>query len=131
MIKFMKLLLTTLLGVIVLSGCTHLDGLLKDKVQQKVEFDPGRLDADGLYGPADGKRSLSYEFCIPAHVNTARQVMSIDPTAIVYKESPGRLQCGKEQYLVIGETYQANYLVTLKRLAELEYVTRIQEVFFE
>lgn len=132
MIKFMKLLkLITLPVVIVLSGCTHLDGLLKDKIQQKVEFDLGRLDADGLYGPADGKRSLSYEFCIPAHVNTARQVMSIDPTAIVYKESPGRLQCGKEQYLVIGDTYQGSYLVTLKKLVELEYVTRIVEAHFE
>ncbi len=124
-------LVAILLSALVLSACSHLDGLLKDKVQQKVEFDLTRLDADGLYGPADGKRSLSYEFCIPAHVNTARQVMSIDLTAIVYKESPGRLQCGKEQYLVVGDTYQANYLVILKKLVELQYVTRIQEAFFE
>lgn len=128
----MKLLkLMTPLCAVVLSGCTHLDGLLKDRVQEKVAFDLSRLDADGLYGPSDGKRSLSYEFCIPAHVNTARQVMSIDPTAIVYKESPGRLQCGKEQYLVIGDTYQGNYLVILKKLVELEYVTRIVEAYFE
>ncbi|WBA85095.1 hypothetical protein [Endozoicomonas sp. GU-1] len=79
----------------------------------------------------NGKRSLSYEFCIPAHVNTARQVMYIDPTAIVYKESPGRLQCNEEQYLVVGNTHQPNYLVTLKKLAELIYVTQIQETFFE
>ncbi len=129
-------LCVTMLGVFLLSACSHLDGFLRGndqqkKIQQKVEFDLGRLDADGLYGPADGKRSLSYEFCIPAHVNTARQVMSIDPTAIVYKESPGRLQCGKQQYLVVGDTYQVGYLVTLEKLAELEYVTRIQEAFFE
>ena len=119
------------LSAFLLSACHHLDGLLKDKVQQKIEFDLTRLDADGLYGPEDGKRSLSYEFCIPAHVNTARQVMSIDPSAIVYKESPGRLQCDKEQYLVVGDTYQANYLVTLKKLVELTYITRIQQAFFE
>ncbi|MFK0571753.1 hypothetical protein [Endozoicomonas sp.] len=124
-------LCATALGVFLLSGCSYLDGLLKDRVQEKVAFDLSRLDADGLYGPADGKRSLSYEFCIPAHVNTARQVMSIDSTAIVYKESPGRLQCGKEQYLVIGDTYQAGYLVTLKNLAALEYVTRIEQAYFE
>ncbi|MBO9483020.1 MULTISPECIES: hypothetical protein [Gammaproteobacteria] len=124
-------LFAIVLGAILLSACSHLDGLLKDKVQQKVAFDLTRLDADGLYGPADGKQSLSYEFCIPAHVNTARQVMYIDPTAIVYKESPGRLQCDEEQYLVVGDTNQPNYLVTLKKLVELTYVTRIQEAFFE
>lgn len=124
-------LLAIVLSALLLSACSYLDGLLKDKVQQKVTFDLTRLDADGLYGPADGKRALSYEFCIPAHVNTARQVMSIDPTAIVYKESPGRLQCGNEQYLVVGNTHQVNYLVTLKNLVELSYVTRIQEAFFE
>ena len=96
-----------------------------------MTFDLTRLNTDGLYGPPDGKRSLSYEFCIPAHVNAARQVMSIDPTAIIYKESPGRLQCGKEQYLVVGDTYQTGYLVTLKNLVELEYITRIVEVYFE
>ncbi|MGO0309286.1 hypothetical protein ACTL6P_22345 [Endozoicomonas acroporae] len=124
-------LFAIVLSALLLSACSHLDGLLKDKVQQKVAFDLTRLDADGLYGPADGKRSLSYEFCIPAHVNTARQVMYIDPTAIVYKESPGRLQCDEEQYLVVGDTNQPNYLVTLKKLAELTYVTQIQEAFFE
>lgn len=124
-------LFAIVLSAFLLSACSYLDDLLKDKIQHKIEFDLTRLDADGLYGPADGKRSLSYEFCIPAHVNTARQVMYIDPTAIVYKESPGRLQCGKEQYLVVGDTNQANYLVTLKKLVELSYVTRIQEAFFE
>ncbi|USE37775.1 hypothetical protein [Endozoicomonas sp. SCSIO W0465] len=129
-------LFVIVLSAFLLSACSHLDGLLKGsaqqkKIQQKVTFDLTRLDDDGLHGPADGKRSLSYEFCIPARVNTARQVMSIDPTAIVYHESPGRLQCGKEQYLVIGDTYQANYRGTLEKLVELEYVTRIQEAFFE
>ncbi|MGI2029798.1 hypothetical protein [Endozoicomonas acroporae] len=124
-------LFAIVLSALLLSACSHLDGLLKDKVQEKVAFDLTRLDSDGLYGPADGKRSLSYEFCIPAHVNTARQVMYIDPTAIVYKESPGRLQCDEEQYLVVGDTNQPNYLVTLKKLAELTYVTQIQEAFFE
>ena len=97
----------------------------------KIGFDINALDKEGLVGEPGGKVAIDYEFCIPAHVNTARQVMSIDPTAIVYKESSGRLQCGKEQYLVVGDTYQANYLVTLKKLVELEYATRIQEAFFE
>lgn len=124
-------LFAILLSVVLLSACSYLDGILKEKAQKKVEFDLTRLDADGLYGPADCKRSLSYEFCIPAHENTAREVLSIDPTAIIYKESPGRLQCGRQQYLVVGDTSQVNYLLTLKKLVELEYVTRIQEAFFE
>ncbi|MCK5191008.1 MAG: hypothetical protein KAR12_13230, partial [Methylococcales bacterium] len=32
----------------------------------KIEFDITKLNQQGLYGPADGLRSLSYEFCIPA-----------------------------------------------------------------
>ncbi|WP_422447665.1 MULTISPECIES: hypothetical protein [unclassified Endozoicomonas] len=124
-------LFAIVLSALLLSACSYVDGVLREKIQPKIEFDLTRLDADGLYGPAGGKRSLSYEFCIPANVNTARQVMYIDPTAIVYEESPGRLQCDQQQYLVVGDTHQPNFLVTLENLAELPYVTKIQEAFFE
>ena len=35
----------------------------------KITFDMSRLDKDGLYGPPNGKRALSYEFCIPKTEN--------------------------------------------------------------
>lgn len=127
--KLTKLII--LLGVVLLSGCAQVNSLLKDRAQSKMAFDLNRLDADGLYGPAGGKRSLSYEFCIPADVDAVQEVISIDSTAIVYKESPGRLQCGNGQYLVVGDTHQSNYLLTLNRLVGLEYVKRITEAHFE
>lgn len=36
-----------------------------DEIWRKITFDITRLDPDGLYGPPDGKRARSYEFCIP------------------------------------------------------------------
>jgi heat shock protein HslJ len=46
---------------------------------RKVEFDLSRLDAQGLYGPHDGLRSLDYEFCIPATQAHLDEVRAIDP----------------------------------------------------
>ena len=37
------------------------------RTQQKITFDVTSLDQDGLYGPPNGKRALSYEFCIPGY----------------------------------------------------------------
>lgn len=121
--------LTVVLTLLV-TGCSIV-GMNRDTLQEKVGFDLKRLDKDGLYGPADGKRALSYEFCIPGTIENAREVMQIDPSIIIYKDSPGRLQCGKDQYLAMGDTFQVDYRATLKKLTELDYVTRIVEVFFE
>lgn len=100
-------------------------------VSPKIRFDTTRLDADGLVGPVDGKRSVSYEFCIPDTTAARAEVQTIDPTARFMPGSPGRSGCARDQALVIGETHQANHLQVLNRLAALPYVTSIQESFFE
>ncbi|WP_299733425.1 hypothetical protein [uncultured Endozoicomonas sp.] len=120
-----------LLSAFLLSGCSYLNSFMGSSSQQKIEFQLDQLDTDGLYGPEDGKRSVSYEFCIPGVVEYAQQVMSIDQTAIIYKDSPGRIQCKKYEYLVIGETSQPDFKTTLHNLATLDYVTRIVEAHFE
>lgn len=119
----------TLLAIVMLSACSQLG--IQGASPEKVDFDLSQLDARGLYGPDDGKQSISYEFCIPANPDNIVQVLAIDPTAIIYRRSPGRVQCTQDQHLVIGNTHQDNYRATLKALGQLEYVTRISQTFFE
>jgi hypothetical protein len=98
---------------------------------QKITFDVSELDESGLYGPPDGKRALSYEFCIPDTVQHRTEVKRIDPTVKFFAESPGRIGCKENENLCIGSTHQKDFRGVLQRLAELTYVQRIDESFFE
>ena len=98
---------------------------------QKITFDISRLDESGLYGPPDGKRALSYEFCIPDTVQHRTEVKRIDQTVKFFAQSPGRIGCGESENLCIGSTHQEDFRGVLQRLAELTYVQRIDESFFE
>lgn len=97
----------------------------------KIKFDLDRLNEQGLQGPPDGLRSLSYEFCIPDDDAFIRQVMEIDQSAQVYRGSPGRVGCGEGWLLVIGDTHQPGFRETLEQLARLDYVKEILEAHFE
>lgn len=100
--------------------------------QNKIGFDLNQFDENGLYGPEDGKRSLDYEFCLPANNATyANQVLSIDPTLDFYERSPGRIGCDETQELVIGNTGQPNFREVLMTLAALDYIERIEPVYWE
>ncbi len=79
----------------------------------------------------DGKRALSYEFCIPDTVQNRTEVKRIDPTVKFFAESPGRIGCGESESLCIGSTHQKDFRRVLQRLAELTYMQRIDESFFE
>jgi len=83
------------------------------------------------YGPLDGKRALSYEFCIPDTEQHRTEVKRIDPTVKFFAQSPGRIGCGKDENLCIGSPQQKDIRGVLQRLAELMYVQRIDESFFE
>ena len=102
-----------------------------NRYRQKITFDISTLDEDGLYGPPDGKRALAYEFCIPDTVRNRTEVERIDPTVEFFAESPGRIGCGKDESLCIGTTHQQEFTRILRRLAELTYVQRIDQSFFE
>ena len=97
----------------------------------KIEFDVSILDPDGLYGPAGGLRSLGYEFCIPADEKNVAEIHTIDSTIKVYKQSPGRIGCNKDEYLCMGETHNKAYQIILTELAQLPYVQRITQSFYE
>jgi hypothetical protein len=98
---------------------------------EKIGFDLARLNEQGLQGPPDGLRALSYEFCIPADSAYAAEVQRIDPTLTLYPNSPGRIGCGDDAYLCVGSTHQPGFADVLHRLAALPYVARIEEAFFE
>ena len=97
----------------------------------KIGFDINALDKEGLIGPADGKVAVNYEFCIPANSRFINEVVRIDPSIRVHKKSKGRVACNKEQWLCIGSTHQELYRQKLQRLAELEYIKRIEKTVFE
>ena len=96
----------------------------------KIELDLTKLDANGLRGPADGKVSVAYEFCIPNTDKCKAQVKAIDPGVRLMPGSRGRIGAGKDECLCVGET-GANYRTVLKRLADLPYIKRIIECHFE
>jgi len=98
---------------------------------QKVTFDISRLDKNGLMGPPNGKRALSYEFCIPNTERHKAEVKRIDSTVEFMPGFPGRIRCDKNEYLCIGSTHQKDFKRVLKNLACLEYVKLINECFFE
>jgi len=97
----------------------------------KIAFDPSTLNEQGLYGPVDGLRALSYEYCIPEGDGYADEVATIDPSAEIHPGSPGRIGCAADETLVTGNTHQPNFRDVLSRLAELPYVERIEQSFFE
>jgi hypothetical protein len=102
-----------------------------DDAIDKIGFDLDQLDELGLYGPDDGKRSLSYEFCVPNDVAAIETVQSIDPTLMIYPQSPGRIGCNETEVLAIGETHQPNYRDVLINLASLDTVDRIEPFWGE
>jgi hypothetical protein len=98
---------------------------------EKINFDLDQFDDNGLYGPADGKRSLDYEFCIPQGEQYAAEVQAIDPSVNFFPTSAGRIGCTEDQMLTIGNTHQNNFRLVLLELANLDYVDRIQRVDWE
>ncbi len=97
----------------------------------KIHFDLAGFTEEGLWGPTDGLRARSYEFCIPARADVANQVQAIDPSVIVFQTSPGRIGCTGDQYLCIGNTHQPGFRSVLADLAQLDYVTGIDPSYAE
>lgn len=116
-------------GVLCLSQSTFAD--LSETVRQKIDFDVSALDDAGLLGSPEGKRALSYEYCIPKSVENRTEVEGIDPTVRFFSTSPGRIGCGSQEILCIGSTHQKDFATVLRQLAELPYVHRIEQTYFE
>ncbi|MEJ2483730.1 MAG: hypothetical protein P8049_11625 [Gemmatimonadota bacterium] len=96
-----------------------------------ISFELDRIGDDGLIGPPDGRRSVMYEFCVPADSARTAEVRAIDPSLELYPASRGRAECSDAQILCVGSTHQPGWRAILERLAALDYVTRIDEVVWE
>lgn len=101
------------------------------EAKAKIAIDLSRLDADGLVGPPNGKRSLHYEFCIPGDDATIAEVRAIDSSLEITKGARGRVGCGPTEALAIGSTHQKNHLQVLEQLALKPYIKVIREAVFE
>jgi hypothetical protein len=99
--------------------------------QNKIAFDLSQIRPDGLTGPPDGLVSVSYEFCIPKDKAFLDEVLAVDPAIKSTPESPGRIGCGKTEYLCIGDTHNPRWKDILRQLASLDYVTRIERTYWE
>ena len=99
--------------------------------QNKIAFDLSQIHPDGLTGPPDGLVRVSYEFCIPKDKAFLDRVLAIDPTIKCSLESPGRIGCGKTEYLCIGDTHNSRWKDILQQIASLDYVTRIERTYWE
>ena len=123
--------IVVLMLLLVVGSCHSCPTAAKPDPWSKITFDVARLNDDGLAGPPDGLRALSYEFCIPDRPECRAEVRSIDPTVELMPGSRGRIGCTAGQCLCIGSTHQKDFRDVLRRLAVLDYVKRIDECFFE
>jgi hypothetical protein len=97
----------------------------------KIGFDLSALDAEGLRGTGSSRRSVHYEFCIPAGASYVETVRAIDRSAEPMPGSRGRIGCGTDETLVVGTTHQPGYVRVLTDLAGLDWIRRIEEAHFE
>lgn len=125
------LLLPFFILLVLAAACSKKSAPEDPTVWKKIKIDFSRLDNEGLAGPAGGKVSVHYEFCIPASEKHLKAVEKIDPTARAQKGSRGRIGCDGASWLVIGSTHQQHYRRVLYELASLPYVQKIEETFFE
>jgi len=132
MLKTARFLLVAI--AVVASACSAPEktpSAMEPEIMQKIRFDLETLNEDGLYGPPDGLRAMDYEFCIPIGQKYLDEVRRIDSTLTVQAQSPGRIGCGEDQVLCIGNTHQKNFRSVLYKLASLPYVQRIEPSYFE
>jgi len=95
----------------------------------KLGFDLNTINPQGLYGPPEGLRAMSYEFCVPH--DREYVVLAIDPSIGRCQRSPGRVGCSAQQRLCIGNTHQYGYRLILQQLSALDYIERIEPAWFE
>jgi len=127
----MKIVVSILVFSMLFSACSKKRAFNVDNIMEsKIKFDLTQLDKDGLSGPDDGKRSISYEFCIPDNKINRDKVKKID-ISIQFTKAMGRSMCGKNQILCMGNTHQPNSVKVLERLSKLTYIEKITETYFE
>lgn len=130
-ISWPRLLLLIYGMLLTFSACQRKTPPENPAAWKKIHLNFKKMDEDGLTGSFDSKVAVNYEFCIPAQKEKWRAVQKIDGTARQYPQSKGRIGCRDDQWLIIGSTHQPRYKRVLYDLANLPYVERIEETFWE
>lgn len=98
----------------------------------KITINLNDFNDEGYRKLPDGEMyTTHYEFCIPANDSIFNYVSSVDKTLGVYKTSKGRSGCSDKEWLCIGNSRQAGFKDTIKKLAGLPYIRKISETFWE
>ena len=127
----MNLIKNTLVIILIstLVGCSIFKSKAVKNAEEKMNFSFSKLDNKGLI--KERGTSLAYEFCIPNTEANLNEIKAIDETIAVYKSSKGRIGCGKDEILCIGETVDKDYKKILIEISKKAYVKTINESFFE
>jgi hypothetical protein len=104
---------------------------INDNQSEKIKFDLSEINLDGTIGEGTNQKILDYEFCIPKNDSLKETVSAIDSTVKFFAQSKGRIGCGKNEILCIGNTNQQNAKETLLKLAELDFIKKIEQTFYE
>ena len=128
--RYIILLIILLLNINCAGGESNTSTLNKNPLM-KITFDINKINNEGLCGPKDSLVSVDYEFCIPGNTSYVEEIIKIDPTVVVHKDSSGRIGCSQEEYLCIGNTLQKDFKDVLSKLASLTYIRRIDRCFWE
>jgi hypothetical protein len=128
--RYIILLVILLLNISCVGSESKTSTLNKNPLK-KITFDINKINNEGLCGPKDSLVSVDYEFCIPGSTSYVEEIIEIDPTVIIHKDSSGRIGCSQEEYLCIGNTLQKDFKDVLSKLASLTYIRRIDRCFWE
>ena len=109
-----------------LVGC-----VARDAHSAKIHIDYRSLDDQGLRGSGDGKVAVSFEFAVPNTEACLARIRAIDPSIMFMPGSRGRIGATASECLCVGSTNQPRYREVLFGLADLEFVTRIEECHWE
>lgn len=127
----MNLIKTSLVFVLItmLASCSVFRSKEYKAAEEKMNFSFSKLDKKGLI--KDRGTSLAFEFCIPNTEENLNEIKAIDESIAIYKSSQGRIGCGPNEILCIGETVDKDYKNILIEISKLSYVQSINESFFE
>lgn len=99
-------------------------------ITSKIKFKLTIFDENGLIGTENNKVSLDYEFCIPNQVEYLTKIREID-SSIKPLNGKGRTKCAENYIVMIGNSYHKDIKKTLCKLSQLEYITEINQVYWE
>ena len=96
----------------------------------KIKFKLSVFDKNGLTGDGNNKVALDFEFCVPNKPEILKTINEID-SSIKPIKGKGRTKCNNDAILLIGNSYNKDIKKILCKLSQLEYITEINQVYWE